>query len=122
MSGASQAAPELDIKNPVLSFITPTLGEQLLNIAREALSNSMRHAHASHRWLRLSLTNTTIRMVIGDNGTGFSPKRKRRSGHGLHNMSARAKQLGATFSLNSEPGEGTIVTVDIPQKKGTLYE
>lgn len=122
MAGAGQSAPELDIANPVLSFITPKLGEQLLNIAREALSNSTRHAHASHRWIRLSLADNTIRLIIGDNGIGFSTKRKRRAGHGLGNMAARAKQVSATFTLESAPGKGTSVLVDVPLKKGNVYE
>ena len=122
MSGASQAPPELDIVNPVLSFITPTLGEQLLNIAREALSNSTRHAQASHRWIRLSLVENAIQLIIGDNGVGFSTVRKRRAGHGLRNMAARAKQISAIFTLKSAPGEGTRVMVDIPLKKEHIYE
>ncbi len=122
MSGAGQSTPELDLTNPVLSFITPKLGEQLLNIVREALSNSTRHAHASHRWVRLSLADNTIHLIIGDNGVGFSPKRKRRVGHGLSNMVARAKQISATFTLQSAPGKGTSVLVDVPLKKGTVYE
>jgi PAS domain S-box-containing protein len=122
MSGAGQSTPELDLTNPVLSFITPKLGEQLLNIVREALSNSTRHAHASHRWVRLSLADNTIHLIIGDNGVGFSPKRKRRVGHGLSNMVARAKQISATFTLQSAPGRGTSVLVDVPLKKGTVYE
>lgn len=122
MSGAGQSTPELDLTNPVLSFITPKLGEQLLNIVREALSNSTRHAHASHRWVRLSLVDNTIHLIIGDNGVGFSPKRKRRVGHGLSNMAARAKQISATFTLESSPGKGTSVLVDVPLKKGIVYE
>ena len=122
MSGAGQSAPELDLTNPVLSFITPKLGEQLLNIVREALSNSTRHAHASHRWVRLSLADNTIHLSIGDNGVGFSPKRKRRRGHGLSNMAARAKQISATFTLESAPGKGTSVLVEVPLKKGAVYE
>ena len=121
MSGAGQATPELDIATPVLSFITPKLGEQLLNIVREALSNSTRHAHASHRWVRLSVTDNAVHLVVGDNGVGFSAKRKRRLGHGLGNMAARAKQIAATFTLKSAPGEGTSVTVDIPLKKDNIY-
>ncbi len=122
MSGASQAPPELDIVNPVLSFITPTLGEQLLNIAREALSNSIRHAQASHRWIRLSLVENAVQLIIGDNGVGFSTVRKRRAGHGLGNMATRAKQISAIFTLKSAPGEGTRVIVDIPLKKEHIYE
>lgn len=122
MPGAGQSAPELDITNPVLSFITPKLGEQLLNIVREALSNSSRHARASRRWVRLSLADNTIHLIVGDNGVGFSSKRKRRGGNGLGNMAARAKQISATFTLESAPGKGTTVLVDVPLKKGTVYE
>ncbi len=122
MPSANQAPPELEIIAPVLSFITPTLGEQLLNIVREALSNSTRHAQASHRWIRLSLTENAIHLIIGDNGVGFSTVRKRRAGHGLRNMAARAKQISAIFMLKSAPGEGTSVTVDIPLKKEHIYE
>ncbi len=122
MSGAGQALPELDIVNPVLSFITPNLGEQLLNIVREALSNSTRHAQASHRWIRLSLAENAVQLIIGDNGIGFSTVRKCRAGHGLRNMAARAKQISAIFTLKSAPGEGTRVMVDIPLKKEHIYE
>ena len=122
MAGTGQSTPELDLTNPVLSFITPKLGEQLLNIVREALSNSIRHARASHRWVRLSLADNAIHLIIGDNGVGFSTKRKRRAGHGLDNMAARAKQISATFTLESAPGKGTSVLVDVPLKKGNVYE
>jgi PAS domain S-box-containing protein len=122
MSGAGRSTPELDITNPVLSFITPKLGEQLLNIAREALSNSLRHAQASHRWVRLSLAENAIRLIIGDNGVGFSAKRKRRAGHGLGNMAARAKQISATFTLESGPGKGTTVLIVVPLKRKHMYE
>ncbi len=113
---------DLDIESPVLSFITPQIGEQLLNIAREALSNSLRHAHASRRWLHLSLVHNSIQLLIGDNGIGFLPSRKRRTGRGLANMAARAQHMTASFALDSVPGRGTTITVDIPLKKDALYE
>ncbi len=122
MTGSNQTEPELDIKKPVLSFITPQLAEQLLNITREALSNSMRHARASHRWVQLNLIDNSIRLVIGDNGVGFVQTRRRRTGHGLSNMAARAQHVLGTFTLQSAPRRGTIITVDIPLKKGAVYE
>lgn len=121
MSGAGQSTPELDLTNPVLSFITPKMGEQLLSIVREALSNSSRHARASHRWVRLRLADNAIHLIIGDNGIGFSTRRRRRAGHGLDNMAARAKQISATFTLESAPGKGTHVFIDVPLK-GNAYE
>jgi signal transduction histidine kinase len=68
------------------------------------------------------LANSTIRLIIGDNGVGFSAKRNRRAGHGLSNMAARAKQISAAFTLESVPGKGTVVRVDVPLKKGLVYE
>jgi PAS domain S-box-containing protein len=118
MSSVGEASPDLDIENPVLSFITPQLGEQLLNIAREALSNSLRHARASHRWVHLRLTHNSIRLLIGDNGIGFSPARKWRTGRGLANMAARAQHMTASFTLDSAPRRGTTIIIDVPLKKG----
>ncbi len=122
VAGTEHAVPELDITNPVLSFITPQVGEQLLNIAREALSNSLRHAQASRRWVTLHLADNSIRLLIGDNGIGFSPKRKRRTGRGLANIAARAQRIRATFTLDSAPGRGTTISIDMPLRKGTVYE
>jgi signal transduction histidine kinase len=120
-SPLGQAAVDLDIKDPVLSLITSQQGEQLLNIARESLSNSMRHAKAIHRSVRLSQTGKKIRLVICDNGIGFSPRRRRHRGLGLANMATRAKQMRARFSLKSAPGKGTCITVDVPVEKGTTH-
>lgn len=121
LSATGQAAPELEIKDPVLLFITPAQGEQLLNIAREALSNSMRHAQATHRSVRLSHTANTIRLVICDDGIGFASKRRRHRGHGLANMAARAEKIHARFTLDSAPGKGTCVTVDVPMEEETAH-
>lgn len=113
-SPAGETAPELDIKDAVIAMITSEQGEQLLNIAREALSNSIRHARATHRWVRLSRVDGAIRMQICDDGIGFDPKTKRKPGHGLANMAARAKRIHARFSLDSKPRHGTCITIDLP--------
>ena len=113
-SAAGLTAPELDIKDPVIALITSEQSEQLLNIAREALSNSVRHAQATHRWVRLSHTGSAVRMEICDDGIGFESKQKRKRGHGLSNMAARAKRIHARFHLNSTPTQGTCITIDLP--------
>jgi signal transduction histidine kinase len=120
-STSSQAAPKLEIKDSVLSLITPTQEEHLLNIAREALSNSMRHAQATHRTVRLSHTGDTIRLVIRDNGNGFASRHRHPRGHGLANMDARAKKLLARLTLDSASRKGTCVTVDVPREQGDSH-
>jgi len=113
-SSETRTAPELDLDPTALTVVTPTIGEQLLSIAREALSNSVRHASATHRSVSLTKTDGSIRLRVTDNGKGFDPGRKRRRGHGLANMAARARTIGAQFTLDSAPDRGTSITIDIP--------
>ena len=114
-SSETRTAPELIIDPVALTAITPAIGEQLLSIAREALSNSVRHAGATHRSVSLTKTDRSIRLRVADDGTGFDPGRKRRRGHGLANMAARARTIGAQFTLDSTPDRGTSVTIDVPR-------
>ena len=120
LSTSGQSASQLHIEQSVLSLISPVQGEQLLNIAREALSNSLRHARATHQSVRLSGTQHAIRLVIRDDGIGFSTKRRRLRGHGLVNMAARAGKLHARLTVESAPGNGTCVTIEVPVESGTV--
>ncbi len=113
-SSETRTAPELDLDPTALTGVTPVIGEQLLSIAREALSNSIRHAGASHRSISLRKTGSSIRLRVADDGKGFDLGRKRRRGHGLANMAARARTIGAQFTLDSTPDHGTSVTIDVP--------
>jgi PAS domain S-box-containing protein len=113
-SAAGQAAPELEVEDLVEPRVTSEQAEQLLNIAREALSNSLRHAQATHRRVRLSHSDHTLRMQICDDGVGFDPHRKGKRGHGLVNMAARATRINARFSLESRPNRGTCITIELP--------
>jgi PAS domain S-box-containing protein len=106
--------PALEIDRETIASVTPAIGEQLLNITREALSNSLRHAETAHRSVSLSRTDTHLRLRIADDGIGFDPTRKRRRGHGLANMAARARSIRALFTLDSGPGRGTCITIDVP--------
>lgn len=113
-SAAGQTAPELELKAHAVALITSEQREHLLNIAREALSNSMRHSGATHRRVRLSHTGDAVRLEICDDGVGFDPKQRRKHGHGLSHMAARAKRIRARFRVDSSPGSGTRITVDLP--------
>jgi PAS domain S-box-containing protein len=113
-SSETRTAPELDLDPTALTVVTPAIGEQLLNIAREALSNSVRHAGATHRSVSLTKTGSSIRLRIADDGNGFDPGRTRHRGHGLANMAARARTIGGQFTLDSAPGRGTSITIDVP--------
>lgn len=89
--------------------------EDLVQIAREALSNVRRHAFATTCSLRLERDGHTIVLVVEDNGVGFDQTLgDRGAGQGLGNLAARARRLGGHLDLRSAPGEGTVVRVTVP--------
>jgi PAS domain S-box-containing protein len=118
LSFADASAPQLEIEPAAVAAIRPDHGDHVLNIAREALSNSLRHAHARSRWLRFSRNDSAVRMVIADDGLGFHPSKNHRQGHGLGHMAERAKLIGARLHVESVPGRGTSIIVEVPLGHG----
>ena len=87
--------------------------ENLLRIGQEAMTNVVKHAHASLVTLRLEFLPHAVALQIKDNGSGLGGPR---SDHqfGLLGMSERAKRLEGRFDISGTPGEGTTVRVVIP--------
>ncbi|HEU4503857.1 MAG TPA: PAS domain S-box protein [Nitrospira sp.] len=86
----------------------------LLAIAKEALSNSIRHTKADKRMVTLRRQGNKIRLEVIDNGHGFSPGHRRAQGMGLQNMRARARKLRGRIAITSVLTQGTTVTLTIP--------
>jgi len=85
-----------------------------LQIAREAISNSLRHGHASTVTLRLHRGEREVCLLVQDDGAGFDPDTRETTGHGTDNMQARAARLGAELRVTSRPGTGTRVLLNMP--------
>jgi signal transduction histidine kinase len=88
----------------------------LFHVIQEAVSNCIRHGRAQEATVSLKMLKQGIRLSIRDNGAGFNPKAVRHEGHGLTNMAARAKKIGARFSVFSKINEGTRVVVNLPKE------
>ncbi|MBO1416742.1 sensor histidine kinase [Streptomyces sp. FH025] len=89
----------------------------LLRIAQGALANVREHAGASTAAITLSFLGDQAVLDIADDGQGFEPAAPRPGGtrgHGLPAMRARLRQLGGTLTVESTPGEGTVVSAAIP--------
>jgi signal transduction histidine kinase len=91
----------------------------LFRIVQEALNNVRRHAAASRVTVEAEFLAARVRVTVRDDGKGFvAPKRPGdlvTSGRlGLIGMHERARILGGTLSIRSQPGEGTTVVVDVP--------
>ena len=88
--------------------------QALLRIVREAITNGLRHGHATEVSLELSDADG-VRLAVRDNGIGFTPGAPRgRGSFGLTTMRERAQALGGDLRVESRPGEGTMVEVLLP--------
>jgi PAS domain S-box-containing protein len=99
--------------------LSPEVEVMLFRIAQEALANIWRHAQASLAELVIEFSDTVVKLSIKDNGKGFNtplkPGNMANSGKlGLAGMHERAKLLGGSLKLQSGPGRGTIITVEVP--------
>ncbi|HEY6014499.1 MAG TPA: GAF domain-containing sensor histidine kinase, partial [Candidatus Limnocylindrales bacterium] len=84
------------------------------HITREALSNVVRHSHATRASIILRREGPAVRLEINDNGTGFDPGEERESTHqGLTNMAGRAGRHGGNLRVESAAGAGTRIIVTL---------
>ncbi len=87
----------------------------LLRIGQEAISNVVNHASAHSVQVELSFTPQAVRLQVRDDGRGFDPQQHASDGHfGLIGMRERAMKLGGAFQVQSQPGSGTAVCVEVP--------
>jgi signal transduction histidine kinase len=92
---------------------------QVLRIVQEALSNVRKHARAHHADIQVEHHDSRIRITVQDDGVGFNPAELGRSEFprfGLSTMRERAESVGGLFQLDSTPGQGTKVTIEVPAR------
>lgn len=110
---------ELD---PIKRNLTSEEETCLYRIAQETLNNIVKHSKAKEFALRLFNLNDHLKLIISDDGIGFDyeaelTKKDTSKKMGLMSMMARAEGINAQFKIESYPGEGTVVMVDIPERK-----
>jgi signal transduction histidine kinase len=95
--------------------------DEVFSIAREAMTNAFRHAHASRVVVELDYGTREFRMSCRDNGRGFDVAGvfgEATNGHfGLPGMAERARNIGGTLSWRSRPQEGTEVSVALSARR-----
>jgi len=94
--------------------IPPRQQAELLRVVQEALTNITKHADATVVRLRAEFVGRDLVVAITDNGIGFDPKNIPEAGMGLRGMEERARLMGGTLRVESEPRGGTTVEVSVP--------
>lgn len=86
----------------------------LYRIIQELISNCLKHARAKHITIQFTFHESSdLTLMVEDDGIGFDPKNIMK-GMGLANMSARASRLEGEIHIDSSPGYGSSITIDIP--------
>ncbi len=91
----------------------------IFHITREALSNVVRHSHATRASIVLRRAGSSVRLEVNDNGVGFEPYADRGPAHqGLANMAGRANRHGGHLSIESTEGAGTRIIAELGGANG----
>jgi len=100
---------------------SPDVQMQIFRIVQEALSNARKHSKAHHVQVKFEAGDGRIFVIIRDDGHGFSPNNLT-TVHGQHFglqfMQERAGQLDGTLQIQSTPGKGTEVVLEVPERSG----
>ncbi len=94
--------------------IPSRLKRAAFRIVQELLANACRHSKSKRLFVELTLDGDVLRIRVRDWGVGFDPKSTPPGHFGLNGIRRRVKLLGGTATIDSEPGKGTCVTVELP--------
>ncbi|RZQ62884.1 hypothetical protein EWH70_17400 [Amycolatopsis suaedae] len=114
---AGEDGPKVVLEAPeALPPLPPAVDVAAYRIVCEALTNVVRHAHASRCTVTLR-AGDALEIDVTDNGAGLTPGSPG-SGIGLTSMRERAAELGGEFTVDSPPGGGTRVAAVLPLPEG----
>ena len=110
-------------------MLSPEAEVAILRVAQEALGNVRKHAGAQKAALTLSYMDDLVVLDVLDDGSGFDPAAPRAAvgaqdsgGFGLRSMRERVEGLGGRFLIDSSPGGGTSLTVELPAGESETLE
>ena len=106
-----------------LSIVLPSalpddVRECALRVVSEALTNIARYAHAQHAAISLRPIDESLGIEVRDDGVGFDPAQIGTGHYGLIGLRERARLIGGTLNIESAPGQGTTLKVQLPLVAG----
>ena len=99
---------------PEAASLLADRASDVTHIAREAISNAVRHSGAECVTLTLRSAEDSVLLEVSDDGAGFDPEQADGQGNGLVNLRNRARALGGVLTIDSKPGAGCTVRLRVP--------
>jgi signal transduction histidine kinase len=94
--------------------VSSDIRHHILLVVKESLNNIVKYAAAKTTRLEISIEPNSLVIVIADGGKGFDVGMILESSNGLRNSRQRMESIGGSYSVESRPGTGTIVTLRLP--------
>jgi signal transduction histidine kinase len=105
--------PTVRLAGPLNTLVEPELGEALLAVLRESLSNAIRHSNAHNVEVTIE-AGPELAVTVRDDGRGPPETPVTPTGHGLPNLAARTKARGGAFRFEHAPGGGALLEWRVP--------
>ncbi len=109
---------DLRIEGGDTDSLPEPVSSALVRAAQGSLANVLEHAHASIAVVTLAVWDAEVTLDVFDDGRGFNPERvapnESSRGYGIHGLRRRLETLGGSLSIDSSPGDGTVLGVRIP--------
>lgn len=118
-AGNSGLAFAVEIDADALSALTDKQSLQLFQIARECISNAVRHSGARTGRISLHKEEGAVHFEVSDDGVGFAVEQAIGLGFGLHHIDARARSMGTRACIISAPNKGTRVRLRIGKESAS---
>ncbi len=113
---------EVTVEAETLPELDPNVAATVFTIIQEAVNNAKKHAGTAEVFLRLGVRDENLFVEVEDHGRGFDLSALEatydsRGSLGLLNMRERAERIGGVFSVQSAPGQGTLITIAVPLER-----
>jgi signal transduction histidine kinase len=109
---------ELKVNNQLVNLQVTSSDKDLiiLRLLQEIINNIIKHAQAKHIQIDSYLENNILHLKVTENGVGFDPDiiKAKKSGMGLNSIYKRIEIINGKLALNSAPGKGTSISIEIP--------
>ncbi|MEP7343330.1 MAG: two-component regulator propeller domain-containing protein [Acidobacteriota bacterium] len=102
-------------------LFAPAAEITLYRIVQESLNNIVKHSQATEAQVRVRCGERELEVIIRDNGRGFviqTPDQTSGKGFGLIGLAERVRMLGGSYTIHSQPGDGTVITVKLNLPEG----
>ncbi len=118
-------AIHLEVDPEVDRLLDPNAKGLVFSIIEEAIHNARKHAEPRNVWVRVRVEGNRLQVGVEDDGQGFDPQAlradyARRGSMGMLNMLERAELLNGVLEVESAPGQGTRVRLEVPLARAAL--